>query len=273
MEFNAGYDSKLLLSTGKYSGDVSNFRQFDGIISGTTTYSKSNFNAEFHYHSNPHLSFILQGGNIETRKQVTTERKVGDIMFFHSGELHRTLPANSLSKNMNLELESNFLKQNNISEISIASLIVKNPNSKFLILKMYKELLEKDIYSNTSIQMLLLDTITKPINSNSNKRPQWLIELLEILNDEWSKFHNLTDLSLAINVHPTTISKYFTRYCGCTLGEYMRKLKIDKSLTLIKNESLSLTEIAVECGFSDQSHFIRNFKKYTHHLPKEFQYI
>lgn len=272
-EFNPRNSSELLLSTGKYSGATSNLKHFDGIISGTTTYAEDNFSTEFHYHSNPHLSFILQGGNIENRKRMTTERKVGDIMFFHSGELHRTLPTTPHSKNMNLELENDFLKQYNISEDEIANMIKKNIDSKFLMLKVYKELLENDSYSNISIKMLLLNTITKPISSNLNKKPYWIIKLSEILNDEWNEFHNLMDLSLILKVHPVTISKYFVRYFGITLGEYMRKLKIDKSLSLIQNDYLSLTEVAIECGFSDQSHFTRNFKKFTGLLPKEFRQL
>ncbi|MDQ1855358.1 helix-turn-helix domain-containing protein [Chryseobacterium sp. WLY505] len=44
------------------------------------------------------------------------------------------------------------------------------------------------------------------------------------------------------------------------MGEYLRKLKLNKSLELLSS-SHSLTDIAMECGFSDQSHFIRCFKE------------
>ncbi|MFV8347795.1 AraC family transcriptional regulator [Flavobacterium sp. ZB4P13] len=35
--------------------------------------------------------------------------------------------------------------------------------------------------------------------------------------------------------------------------------------------SASLTDISFECGFADQSHFIRTFKQQTGFLPKKFQ--
>jgi AraC family transcriptional regulator len=53
----------------------------------------------------------------------------------------------------------------------------------------------------------------------------------------------------------------------------MRRLKIEKSLYLLKDSSFSLTEIAAECGFSDQSHFIRTFKQLTGFLPNSYKKI
>jgi AraC family transcriptional regulator len=265
------FGDKVVLNTGEYSGAVSSLRKVEGIIAGTTTYAENSFNTEFHYHSNPHLSFVLQGGNIENRKKKTIERTVGDIMFFHSGEIHQTLPANCQTKNMNLELECSFLEQYAITEEQVSRMVDQNMDSKFLILRMYKELIENDQFSDVSIQLLLLSTISKPVREDRYHNLGWIKALSEVLHDEWTTFHNLDDLSVILNVHPVTISKYFTKNFGCTLGEYMRKIKIEKSLSLIQNKSQSLTEIALECGFADQSHFIRNFKKFTGQLPKEFQ--
>jgi AraC family transcriptional regulator len=51
----------------------------------------------------------------------------------------------------------------------------------------------------------------------------------------------------------------------------MRKLKIDKALSLVKSGEESLTSVAYECGFADQSHFIRTFKQMTGFLPAMYQ--
>ncbi|MGB1004752.1 MAG: helix-turn-helix domain-containing protein [Salibacteraceae bacterium] len=42
-------------------------------------------------------------------------------------------------------------------------------------------------------------------------------------------------------------------------------------MDLLKNTSLSTTEIAYECGFADQSHFIRTFKNLNGFTPKQYQ--
>ncbi|RDC58741.1 helix-turn-helix transcriptional regulator [Adhaeribacter pallidiroseus] len=94
---------------------------------------------------------------------------------------------------------------------------------------------------------------------------------MEILQDKWNEPVTLPELASLTQVHPVTISKHFTRYFACTLGEYRRKLKVNKSLALLRNPHLSLTDVALECGFADQSHFIRIFKEMTGWLPKHFK--
>jgi AraC family transcriptional regulator len=81
----------------------------------------------------------------------------------------------------------------------------------------------------------------------------------------------LHELSVETGTHPVTISKYFTRYFGCTLSEYMRKLRVMNSIALVKNTTHLLTRIAHESGFADQAHFTRAFKQITGFLPKEYR--
>ena len=102
-------------------------------------------------------------------------------------------------------------------------------------------------------------------------RPDWVIKVREFLHDNWDKPISLWELSLVAGVHPITISKHFPFYFSCTLGEYLRSLKIEKALGLIKSTRRSLLDIAMECGFADQSHFTRVFKLMTGFLPNDFR--
>jgi AraC family transcriptional regulator len=82
---------------------------------------------------------------------------------------------------------------------------------------------------------------------------------------------SLNQLSVMLGLHPVTISRQFHHYYACTLGEYIRKLRVEKALTLIKEREHSLTEIAFASGFADQSHFIRAFKRFTGLLPLAYK--
>ena len=93
----------------------------------------------------------------------------------------------------------------------------------------------------------------------------------EVIHDRWDEKLTLKELSAAAGVHPVTISKNFPKHFSCSLGEYMRRVKVEKSVRLIRQKHATLTEIALRCGFADQSHFIRTFKAATGFLPKEFR--
>lgn len=260
-----------ILFTGQYSGTVVNSSKLDdGLIAGITSYNENQINPQFHYHENPHLSLVLQGGNIENRKTGSLERKTGDLIFYRSGELHQTLPATTDSKNINLEIENSFLLKYDISETKFDNISLGRPQNVLSFVKIYNEIYLNDSLSDTSIQILTISIINSK-ESETAKKPGWAVKLHELLHDQWDQSHSLDYLSKITNVHPVTISKYFINYFGCAFGEYMRKLKISRSLPLIKSSKYSLTDVAIMCGFADQSHFIRNFKAYTGFLPKEFK--
>lgn len=51
--------------------------------------------------------------------------------------------------------------------------------------------------------------------------------------------------------------------------EYARIVRFQKSLKLMQNqtENISQTQIAYQCGYSDQSHFIREFRELSRYTP------
>ena len=258
------------LHKGQYSGKITNQKTTDGLLVGITSYSADACNPDFHCHENPHMILLLNGGNVYNSRRKSTEKIAGDMLFYHSGEIHQTLPGTAFSKCINLEVEQAFMADYHISEQMLQQAVTAGSDAKFLVLKMYKELLAKDALTNPSIQLLFLGLVGNA-QKGTNAKPAWLAQVEALLHDEWDTVPSLDALSKAAGVHPVTISKYFTKYMGCTLGEYLRKMKVEKSMDFIRNGQNSLTEVAARCGFADQSHFIRNFKAYTGLLPKEFQ--
>lgn len=242
----------------------------DGLLAGITSYSQDRCNPDFHCHENPHLILLLNGGNVYNSHRHSHEKTAGDMLFYHSGEIHQTLPGTALSKCINLEVERGFMDRHHLSEETLQRAAGAGPETKFLVLKMYKELLADDPLTKPSLQLLFLGMVGRAQTEVSQK-PAWLAQVLALLHDEWDTVPELDGLAKTVGVHPVTISKYFTKYVGCTLGDYLRKIKVDKSIALIRGGQHSLTEVAVACGFADQSHFIRNFKTYTGLRPKEFQ--
>lgn len=225
-----------------------------------------------HYHETAHLSFILNGGVVDKRRRTETERFSGDFMFFHSGEEHESLYRGFPVRNLTIELESDFFETNEISETDLGLALGNGPDARFSLLRIYREVVTGDEFSSNSIEMLLLSLFSGS-DSRQRTRPVWINRVAEILHDNWNSELSVSELATAANVHPKTISKQFPRYFGCTLGEYRRKIKIEKALQLVKSSNLTLAEVALECGFYDQSHFTAAFKRLTGLLPRQFQKI
>lgn len=261
----------LQLKGGRYLG--SNKRSWDanGIFVSETEYHSKVFEG-WHYHENSHITLILQGGNREQRKNREYESGLGEIRFYASGEFHRNLNTMHPSRNINVEIENNFFSQYDLDVTSINDTKLNCANAKFALLKAYKECLTNDEHSQSTIHGLLLDFITMtPHNKGEKINPQWARQVRDVLNDRWNENVMLHELASLVEVHPVTISKFFPKYFHCTLGEYVRKIRVEKATTLIRKSQLPLTSIAHHCGFFDQSHFVRVFKQTTGFLPNRYK--
>ena len=225
-----------------------------------------------HYHETPHLSLMLRGGAIDKRKNMETECQAGELMFFYAGEVHRTIYRGFPVKSLSVELEETFFDENRVSETGLKAALDKNPRAKFTLLKIYKEMLAGDEFSESSIEMLTQNLAVNE-QAEKNTHPEWLKTVAELLHDKWDAELSLSDMAFVAGVHPKTVSKYFPRYFGCTLGEFRRRLKIEKALPLLKIPGLSITDVAYQCNFFDQSHFTRIFKELTGFRPKQFKKI
>lgn len=136
--------------------------------------------------------------------------------------------------------------------------------------------LQNEKHTVNPTENLLLEIYKKFIKERkaSKKIPRWANELKEIIQDQLDT--NLTlslkQVSESLQVHPAYLSREFSKYFDdLSFGDYIRKLRIEKSIQLLNDAKLSLGEIAYLSGFSDQSHFTRIFKKHTGKSPSAYR--
>jgi AraC family transcriptional regulator len=261
------------LESGKFLGANKNAWKINGINISTTEYASKVFEG-WHSHEDSHFSLIVQGGNREQRRNHEIEAVPGKILFYHSGELHRNVNTEHPSKNINVGFEQSFFSKYGIDFADFKFSSVHQPEAQFALIKIYRECVTNDGVSELCIHGLMLSLLTKRLPYHVNPLDSKWALLRTILNDRWNESLSLNQLASMVNVHPVTISKVFPKLFGCTLGEYIRKIRIEKAISLIwKNPSDSLTSVAHHCGFYDQSHFIKVFRQTTGFLPNEFKNI
>lgn len=262
----------LNLLPSKFLGQTKCIYQSDTVIVSNVQYNKP-VSEDWHFHDRPHISLYLQGGNSESRKKKEIETKPGIVTCYNMYELHKNKKGFYPTKVLNIEFKNDFFLKYDLAFTHFKQAQYNNPDIKFSLLKIYNECLTNDCYSKTSADLTLLSLFNVSENDSYLKIiiPSWLNTLKEILHDRLDEFVSLKELSEELKIHPVTISKYFPVYFNCTFGEYMRKIKVEKSLELLKNSSYNLVEISNICGFADQSHFIRTFKSYTSFLPSTYR--
>lgn len=82
---------------------------------------------------------------------------------------------------------------------------------------------------------------------------------------------SLNDVAGHVYLSKAYLSKIFKEETGISLVNYINRLRIDKSKTLLKDHSLSLADIAALVGFDDQSYFSKIFKGITGVSPGKYR--
>jgi AraC-like DNA-binding protein len=80
-------------------------------------------------------------------------------------------------------------------------------------------------------------------------------------------FDNIENVASRYGISSRYLQKLFLQYTGLTPKLYHKINRFQKSLVLVSKKNMPLTSIAYDCGYFDQSHFIRDFKSFTGFLP------
>lgn len=97
-------------------------------------------------------------------------------------------------------------------------------------------------------------------------------EVCEYMENNYSDDITLDELSKIGCISKYHLIRLFTKEKGITPYKYLELYRINKAKQLLQKET-SILEVAMQCGFSDQSHFTNLFKKTIGITPKQYQII
>lgn len=85
--------------------------------------------------------------------------------------------------------------------------------------------------------------------------------IIAYINGNYEKKISLFTLSSLFHYSPNYIQSVFRRVTGITLKHYLEEIRLKQSKVMLAEGKDSLSEIALRCGFSSQSHFTACFRK------------
>ena len=87
--------------------------------------------------------------------------------------------------------------------------------------------------------------------------------LMTMLNRIQEDYQTITlgDLAKEMYLSEPYVSKYIREKSGMTFGDHVKKIRLRRAKTLLKNSSVRVEEIAGMIGYQNVEHFNRLFKK------------
>jgi len=123
----------------------------------------------------------------------------------------------------------------------------------------------------TSLAMTLAWATSRGQSARSaaNDETQRYQPAIDYMRENYHRSITLQDLSRVCNANPFVLLRRFRQEMGVTPHEYLRMLRVNRAKDFIL-EGTRLADVAVLCGFSDQSHLNRQFKKTVGVTPGQF---
>lgn len=81
----------------------------------------------------------------------------------------------------------------------------------------------------------------------------------------------LEDLAAVANMSKTYYTTIFKKLNGVTPWDHIVSKRIDLAISYLQNDSQTMLDLALKCGFNSTANFNRAFKKYTGRTPSEYK--
>ncbi len=124
----------------------------------------------------------------------------------------------------------------------------------------------------TNLWALLYENI--PLNEEikaQNSDLTIIKNMLGFIQQNYTDKISLADISSAGLIGESKCCKLFKRYIGETPNTYLNQYRLNKSVELLKNTDMSITEIALSVGYTGSSYYTETFHKWFGKTPKEYR--
>ncbi len=95
----------------------------------------------------------------------------------------------------------------------------------------------------------------------------------QVLSDNMSEPISRPQLAKTLHMSEGAFSRFFKTRTGKTLPTFLNELRIGRACRLLSDENLSITDIAMTCGYGNLSNFNRQFKRLKRVTPRDYRRI
>ena len=228
-----------------------------------------------HTHSLDYITFVLEGSFRERYGAHSIFCRTGAVRFLPAGVAHDDEITAGL-RCLHIAAEPATLDQlRQDPTIPRRPAEISGLTATWLANRLYMEFSRQDTASEMAIQGVVLELLAEISRSEAADpalvAPHWLRQAVEIVESRFLERLSLSEIAAEVGVHYVHLSRQFHKYNRCTVGELIRRRRVQYASHLLAHSNTPLAEIALTCGFSDQSHLSFLFKRYMGMSPSKFR--
>lgn len=265
---------EIKLSLGQIHSPIKQ-RSVGGFRLSESEYSPQ-LKTPMHSHQRVCFSLVLSGASVQTVGRKTRLRTAGTMLFYSLGDSHCESFGNTSSRIFSIELSPEWLERfREYPSLRQESAMFEGGLLGWLTSRLYREFYNNDEAATFAIEGLSLEIMAEACRRKreglSRKPSAALIRARDLIHSRLCEHLSLSDVATQVGVHPVYLASAFRKTYGCTVGEYLRKHRIELAITKLTTSDAPLAFIAVDVGFANQAHFTKVFKEHTGVTPGQYR--
>ena len=265
----------VTLPEGTWYGRERARRRVGGLLLSETVYPAGEA-LPLHEHERAYFCLVVGGGFTERVGRSTRECGPATMVFHPAGASHADRFGDRACRCFNVELNGSWLERmsEDAGPIPDASTVFRRRRANWVALHLHEEFVAEDPAADLAIEGLALALVADVLRAPEGPReraPSWLDRALEVLHAAFPADPGLAEIAEEVGVHPVHLARVFRRHHGCSMGEYARRLRVERAAEALTSTELPIGRIAHRTGFADHSHLSRTFRRITGESPSEYR--
>lgn len=204
----------------------------------------------------------------------------GDLVLIPRGVIHNTLYTKNKPSRLLVHCSEKYIPSSTLPMFTKNNYLYRNPDAAKVILQLLYNISDEsahpDAFSDDAIKChmcLLMFTLARNGNQYkiSDSKSSYIENAINHIQKNLAYDISLSETARLFSVSKEHFSRKFKKETGFGFNEYVNLLRLKKAETLLKDETLSVSEVAAACGFNDCNYFSTKFKKMYGYSPKALQ--
>ncbi|AGC42910.1 AraC family transcriptional regulator [Myxococcus stipitatus DSM 14675] len=264
------------LGFGRYLGTPLQRLEVAGLVLTESTYPPGAILAP-HRHRHAGFRFTLEGGFTDVSEGRARECLPRSVAFQAPEVSHEQRFAGQHTRTFNVDFsESAWSARAPLVSRLDSRMELTSERMSMLSARLYQEFHRGDDVAALAIEGLSLELLAEALRAttppkSSSAPPTWLARARELLDAVRGPPPTLAQLAREAGVSPTQLGRGFRQFFQCTPADHLRRSRLERASRALRETAHSLSDIALEAGYCDQSHMTREFSRRLRLTPAEYR--
>jgi AraC family transcriptional regulator len=219
-----------------------------------------------HYHDDPSICYVIRGGFTEYSGGEAVVCGAGTLKLMPAGEPHWNHFGTANTRGIRIDVDrTRFAEVPAIHRVLDERRHSLGGRGGDLARRMVAELSCADTAGPIAAEGLALELVAELARIGTPQQgvrpPAWLVAAEEQIRERFRTGVSVGEIARELGVSPSTLARGYRRRFGCTIGERIRRLRVEHAARELAETDEPLSEIAIRAGFYDQSHFTNVFRR------------